>query len=1501
MDDGGETQPGIETGDNPSRNAVPTGERTIPHTYESIVPDNGEAQLIVDATAPPDPYYCPQSDAEKKWIENANGWKNKYISAMEAQLKDRSWLDNLFSSEQDVRDSISWAQNSLPSEWMGRPTQHLTLTGWKDERASHPDHFRMKMIEGYYAKMFEAQKKGDTVEFSRLCQEKNKINESTSDAGEQAKFYGGLVIDGLINAAIARAMSGGGRGIFRIRPRVTTPRAPVNTRPTTVPNTQRPPTPPVTTGEPVNITNGEYLETWNDFVIPGTFTFNGARYMGLNLGLPGRYTSPLGPCQISMFDEIISNPERGKLRLHDSDGRRIEFNRPFNFLPSINPAYPHLELKAPWLKELRLKDGPITKSFRQYADGFYRLEKIEDLNGFSLVLVRSETGVLTHANGPDGLSLSFENDAKSLRKSIVLTGTDGTELQLATYGYDVRGRMISANCTFGMSVHYQWQADRDLLESWHNFTRVSETRFSYDDAGRVVDTQTNGIWNNDRFAYLPGETAYAPGGADVSTQRFRYDAWQNVTEEIDALGGTVAHRYDGSGFRVATINQLGNETSTRYDIRGNIKEFTDAEGRTTTYGWGDDGELQIVIDGAGNRKRYEHDDRSNVIVETDSEGNATRLVRDAKSRVIQLHFANGGIERRTWDEFNRLVSITDAKGRATLFEYDVFGRLITTTDPSGGISRRAYHAAAGGFYTPTEITRPDGVSITRGFDEQGLLSMMRDGEGRAWRYQNGAFGVLEEIIDPKGGKLAFQYDVEGRAISLTNALGRSYRFRRDVAGRVIEETDFDGRTTYYDRDAAGQVFRLLKPDGSKLEYSYDKSGLLTRIQGFNSGGATEDTTRFWYDARGLLTQAENTAALVEFERDRNGRIIAESLNGLRSKSGHDSMGARILLDMTGMGGGITKFIRDPLGVVEKLVLGETSFSITRDVLDREVKRHSASGFTLDQQYDIAGQLVTQRAGSAHSGPRVVTPLGATIASAGTSKTVNCQRLYQYDRAFAPVRVDDGLWGETKLAYDDNGQLASSTSAAGEERFSYSAARNIAGTSSRVPGAGYGGASFRTPPQETWVSTPGGVVQIARGPHGERVRLVHDECGRLIERRVERDGFRPQRWRYGWNIHDQLVSCIDPEEGQWHYRYDPFGRRVAKVKRFSQNERRQAHLMWPNLIGNDDSITWPPSQSVSDKDTSVPSSHAPSVGTAYLWDGDHMVAEAPLHLDGHIAWHKAIRWHHDEDSAHILFAKQLPEGATMPDGTVLSESALFPIICDHLGTPKEMFDIRGDLVWAADHYVWGAVRSARAFGSHAPKPSHDPNPVELDCPWRFPGQYEDRETGLYYNRYRYYDPLTGQYASPDPIGLAAGDRPQGYVANPVRWTDPLGLQARGPDGKFLPANGLPGPGSTFAGRVTSTFRQRGYTVYENVTVRIDGKVVSYADQVAVKGREVLVLESKSGRKTLSSGQQTVQNAIRDGKPIEFSGPNAPNLSGVITPNKPMVLPSGSYIRVTPDSF
>jgi RHS repeat-associated protein len=64
-------------------------------------------------------------------------------------------------------------------------------------------------------------------------------------------------------------------------------------------------------------------------------------------------------------------------------------------------------------------------------------------------------------------------------------------------------------------------------------------------------------------------------------------------------------------------------------------------------------------------------------------------------------------------------------------------------------------------------------------------------------------------------------------------------------------------------------------------------------------------------------------------------------------------------------------------------------------------------------------------------------------------------------------------------------------------------------------------------------------------------------------------------------------------------------------------------------------------------------------------------------------------------------------------------------------------------------------------------------VTTSCPWRWPGQYDDEDTGLYHNYFRYYDPEAGRYVSQDPIGLSGGLNLYQYVEDPLLEFDPFG--------------------------------------------------------------------------------------------------------------------------------
>ena len=148
---------------------------------------------------------------------------------------------------------------------------------------------------------------------------------------------------------------------------------------------------------------------------------------------------------------------------------------------------------------------------------------------------------------------------------------------------------------------------------------------------------------------------------------------------------------------------------------------------------------------------------------------------------------------------------------------------------------------------------------------------------------------------------------------------------------------------------------------------------------------------------------------------------------------------------------------------------------------------------------------------------------------------------------------------------------------------------------------------------------------------------------------------------------------------------------------------------------------------------------------------------------------------------ILYIQQhVPSEVINQDFYHRIEQAKTPLIqiyhyhCNHLGTPQELSDEKGDIVWLSYDRAWGG-----SFDSIYKQQFIDNFAItenELQ-PIKFQGQSLDTETGLHYNRFRYYDSDVGMFISRDPIGLLGGNNVFQYAPNPVGWIDPWGLEKK----------------------------------------------------------------------------------------------------------------------------
>jgi RHS repeat-associated protein len=149
-----------------------------------------------------------------------------------------------------------------------------------------------------------------------------------------------------------------------------------------------------------------------------------------------------------------------------------------------------------------------------------------------------------------------------------------------------------------------------------------------------------------------------------------------------------------------------------------------------------------------------------------------------------------------------------------------------------------------------------------------------------------------------------------------------------------------------------------------------------------------------------------------------------------------------------------------------------------------------------------------------------------------------------------------------------------------------------------------------------------------------------------------------------------------------------------------------------------------------------------------------------------------RWHFEPDGVRPLAREALvADGRDLADAT--RDSEWLVVVADQIGTPTALFDTGGAQRWTCDATLWGRARTTRDL-LRARSDDERASDAQPSCALRFPGQWEDAESGLHYNLDSYYDPDTGHYLSPDPIGLGGGLKTLAYVYDPVRWMDPSGL-------------------------------------------------------------------------------------------------------------------------------
>ncbi|MGH0083351.1 RHS element core protein [Escherichia coli] len=980
---------------------------------------------------------------------------------------------------------------------------------------------------------------------------------------------------------------------------------------------------------------------------------------------------------------------------------------------------------------------------------------------------------------------------------------------LARYTYTAGGELRAVYDRSGTQVRgFTYDAEHAGRMVAHHYAGRPESRYRYDDTGRVTE-QVNPEGLDYRFEYGQDRVTITDS---LNRREVLYTEGEGglkrVVKKEHADGSITRSEYDEAGRLKAQTDAAGRRTEYRLHMAsGKLTSVILPDGRTVRYGYNSQRQVTSVTYPDGLRSSREYDEKGRLAAETSRSGETTSYSYDdpASELPTGIQDATGSTKQMAWSRYGQLLAFTDCSGYTTRYEYDRYGQQIA-------------------------VHREEGISTYSSYNPRGQLVSQKDAQGREIRYEYSAAGDLTATVSPDGKRSTIEYDKRGRPVSvteggltrsmgydaagritvLTNENGSQSTFRYDPVDRLTEQRGFDGRTQRYHYDLTGKLTQS-EDEGLITLWHYDASDRITHRT------VNGDPAEQWqYDEHGWLTTLSHTSeghrVSVHYGYDDKGRLTGERQTVENPETGellwqHETKHA---YNEQGLANRVTPDSLPPVewltygsGYLAGMKLGGTPLvEYTRDRLHRETVRSfgsragSNAAYELTSTYTPAGQLQSQHLNS-----------------------------LVYDRDYG---------------WNDNGDLVRISGPRQTREYGYSATGRLESVRTlapdldiRIPYA-TDPAGNRLPdpelhPDSTLTAWPDN--RIAEDAH---YVYHYDEYGRLTEKtdRIPTGVIRTDDERthhYHYDSQHRLVFHTRIQHGEplveSRYLYDPLGRRMAK--RVWRRERdltgwmslsRKPEETWYGWDG--DRLTTVQTDTTRIQTVYQPGSFAPLIRIE-TDNGEREKAQCRSLAE-------KIQQEGSEDGHGVVFPAELVglldrlEGeirancvssesrqwlaqcgltverlAAQIEPVYLPERKIHLYHCDHRGLPLALISEDGNTAWSAEYDEWG-------------NQLNEENPHHLHQPYRLPGQQYDKESGLYYNRHRYYDPLQGRYITPDPIGLRGGWNMYQYPLNPIQVIDPMGLDAienMTSGGLIYAVSGV--PGLIAANSITNSAYQFGY--------------------------------------------------------------------------------------------
>ena len=888
-----------------------------------------------------------------------------------------------------------------------------------------------------------------------------------------------------------------------------------------------------------------------------------------------------------------------------------------------------------------------------------------------------------------------------------------------------------------------------------------------------------------------------PGGFRSTVS---HDGAGRIDSLTDAAGRRTVLTHDYRS-RLLTSSHDGITHAARYDANGNPVE-TGTRDDASVYrpdarlGFDQAGRNTWVVSHLGIVARNRYDGEGNLLAASTESAHfrqSQQFAYDAVGRLVATIDPAGGLRTIAWNDAGRPQTLTDALGRQTRFDYDAAGNLQQSSAPTTAsqAGEPAGHEPAGQMATRFE------------HDTLGNLAAVIAPNGATTRYFQDDFGRTVAIDSPDSGIDLRRHDAAGRVIASSDARGNRATYDYDAAGRIVRQTVFaataatgaaPGITLWrYD----GLHLAAVTHAGSTERYRHDAAGRLigktveVRVETANDGVNAATSNHAAADT-GSKAGSVGIASLTHYDYDKQGRLQGVSL----------SDGSMIVYQRNAQDQ-ITTIVRNRLQTpllkwllpaqtivadLERDIVGLKSFSFGNGVQARY--QRSREGILARIVYRQPGGAGgpgnpgslnrADAAGAAQLAAKVAyRPILPGAFGLSDDRRALFDHRYLWD-AQGNLVQSQGRTGTIlqahRHAYDAQDRLIVSASLTGRQRPVEHAVRGMSsivagkGSTAGAPGDSdvvarhdryfHDGAGNRLLSQEGIADQrdlSGGTIRMGYQPATNRVQEIGDGKDQSgggsslsldsVNHNVNNSsgtfdaagepltiGSR----KLVWNALGKLTEVWQGGALLAAYRYDAHGRRIGK-----RTQQGNTHYLHEdrNLVAELDD--------------------AGKLRRQYLYLAGQPIAiiDTPAGM------------HSPTDATGFWAMLQHDLGMLQEAWFTRSESITY-LHNNHLGATELITDDRAQPVWHAAYSPYGAVRiNAPAntnAASHAGK-----KPFSFDL--RFPGQYADAETGLYYNDHRYYDPQRGRYLTPDPLGLRGGVNSYAYVANnPLKNIDPSGL-------------------------------------------------------------------------------------------------------------------------------